>query len=302
MIKILELSEPDTLSPLNDVRSLFTLELMGVPLGIHIARSFKDTGIVEGVIVPEKLRKKHPDIVRSILNILPEVNGNDVLSGAIFHRDDGSIELKMPWDLFPLLKVLLDNINGIDISEDAKVDDSAIIEGNVSISQGAKVSGGSILRGNIYIGENAFIGDSAMIRGNVCIERDVSIGFSTEIKNSIIQQGTHIGPLVSVLDSYVGVNCNLGALTRTSNNRFDEQTIKVIIGENEVETGRRKLGVFIGDNVKVGAFVLFLPGRKVSRGVFIDPKIVVKNNLKAGTRYILKQELNTVSLESNTQN
>ena len=53
----------------------------------------------------------------------------------------------------------------------------------------------------------------------------------------------------------------------------------MIRGE-KIQTGRRKLGAFLGDSVKVGVNVTFMPGRKVWPGILIPPNSVVKRDVK----------------------
>jgi len=56
-----------------------------------------------------------------------------------------------------------------------------------------------------------------------------------------------------------------------------------------VNTGRRKLGVILGDNVKTGIKSLFMPGVKVGVNSWIGPNFMVDQDLPADTRAFLKQ-------------
>ena len=67
----------------------------------------------------------------------------------------------------------------------------------------------------------------------------------------------------------MGENCNLGAGTITANLRHDKKNVKVTVKGSRIDSGRRKLGAIIGDNVKTGISVSILPGTKINSGIWI---------------------------------
>jgi bifunctional UDP-N-acetylglucosamine pyrophosphorylase/glucosamine-1-phosphate N-acetyltransferase len=69
---------------------------------------------------------------------------------------------------------------------------------------------------------------------------------------------------------------NLGGGTKTANLRHDNKNIRVMIKNNLVETGRRKLGTIIGDNVHTGINTLIYPGRIIDTDGSTLPGEVVK--------------------------
>jgi bifunctional UDP-N-acetylglucosamine pyrophosphorylase/glucosamine-1-phosphate N-acetyltransferase len=64
-------------------------------------------------------------------------------------------------------------------------------------------------------------------------------------------------------DSVIGENVNLGAGTVTANFRHDGQTHKSMVGGRLIDTGRRKLGAIVGDEVHTGIHTSIYPGRKI---------------------------------------
>jgi bifunctional UDP-N-acetylglucosamine pyrophosphorylase/glucosamine-1-phosphate N-acetyltransferase len=124
----------------------------------------------------------------------------------------------------------------------------------------------------------------------------VRIGNACEIKNSIIMDGVHIGHLSYVGDSIIGENCNLGAGTITANYRFDAGTIKMMVKDKLVDSGRTKLGAVLGDNVKTGINALLMPGVKVGNNCWIGPNVVVHRDVPSGTAVFLKQNLEERSI------
>ena len=81
-------------------------------------------------------------------------------------------------------------------------------------------------------------------------------------------------------DSIIGEGCNLGAGTKVANLRFDRQTIRV---EGQ-DTGRRKLGVVMGDNVNTGVNSVLNTGCTIGQGSVIGPGVVASGRYDAGSK------------------
>lgn len=171
------------------------------------------------------------------------------------------------------------------------VETGAHITGPVTVAETAHVRSGAYIEGPAYIGEHSDIGPNCYIRPCTSIGRKVRIGNACEIKNSIIMDGVHIGHLSYVGDSIVGENCNLGAGTITANYRLDAGTVKMMVKDKLVDSGRTKLGAVLGDNVKTGINALFMPGVKVGNNCWIGPNVVVYRDVPPNTALFLKQNL-----------
>ncbi len=78
------------------------------------------------------------------------------------------------------------------------------------------------------------------------------IGNGVEVKNSIVMDGTNIGHLSCVGDSVIGENCNFGAGSKVTNLQHDNRTVMVELAGRKFDSGRRKLGVIMGDGVHTG--------------------------------------------------
>jgi len=91
-------------------------------------------------------------------------------------------------------------------------------------------------------------------------------------------------------DSIIGEGGNLGAGTITANYRLDASTIKMLVKDELIDTGRRKLGAVLGDNVKTGINALLMPGVKVGNNSWIGPNFMVERDLPSESRVFLKQE------------
>jgi len=215
---------------------------------------------------------------------LLSINEKRVLAVKI-SRDDW-IDVGRPWDLLEANRWAL-------IKREHKacglIENNAHLIGPVTIKETARIRSGTYIEGPAFIGEGSDIGPNCYIRPYTSIGKKVRIGNACEIKNSIIMDKVHIGHLSYVGDSIIGENCNLGAGTITANYRLDSGTIKMMIKDKVVDSGRTKLGAVLGDNVKTGINALFMPGVKVGNDSWIGPNVIVHRDVQANTRVLLKQ-------------
>jgi bifunctional UDP-N-acetylglucosamine pyrophosphorylase/glucosamine-1-phosphate N-acetyltransferase len=91
-------------------------------------------------------------------------------------------------------------------------------------------------------------------------------------------------------DSVIGEHCNLAAGTLIANLRFDDGHVKMTVKNRVVDTGRRKLGVILGDEVKTGINALLMPGVKVGQNTWIGPDFMVQRDIKADTIVMIDRE------------
>jgi UDP-N-acetylglucosamine diphosphorylase/glucosamine-1-phosphate N-acetyltransferase len=204
-------------------------------------------------------------------------------------------DIGRPWDLLEANRWVLSRVEHRVIGH---VEAGAHIVGPVTVAETAHVRSGAYIEGPVYIGEYSDIGPNCYIRPCTSIGRKVRIGNACEVKNSIIMDGVHVGHLSYVGDSIIGENCNLGAGTITANYRFDAGTVKMVVKGRLVDSGRTKLGVVLGDNVKTGINALFMPGVKVGNNCWIGPNVVVYRDVPPNTAVFLKQELQERKLAS----
>jgi bifunctional UDP-N-acetylglucosamine pyrophosphorylase/glucosamine-1-phosphate N-acetyltransferase len=99
------------------------------------------------------------------------------------------------------------------------------------------------------------------------------------VKNSVILEQSSIGHIAYVGDSVIGSHCEIGAGVITSNYRFDERPIEVLIKNRRYNSGMQKLGAFIGDIVKIGVNASLCPGCKIGANSWIEPGIMVSQNI-----------------------
>ena len=189
------------------------------------------------------------------------------------------LDVGLPWNLLEANEKAL---SSMETSIEGDVEDGVHIQGPVRIAEGARVRSGVYIEGPVCIGSGSDIGPNCYLRPSTCIGADVRVGNACEVKNSIIMDGTRVPHLSYVGDSVIGERCNLGAGTITANIRFDRKNVKVEIKGERIDSGRRKLGVFIGDDVQIGINVNLLPGVKVGAGAWIAPGLTVHDDVKSG--------------------
>lgn len=125
----------------------------------------------------------------------------------------------------------------------------------------------------IFIGENSSV--EGKLRNTVIIGKNCKIGASSEIKNSIIMDYSNAPHHNYIGDSIIGRNCNLGAGTKIANFRLDGKNITIEVEGKRYETGRRKLGAIIEDEVKTGCNVVINPGSYIGKNSYIGPGVVI---------------------------
>ena len=212
------------------------------------------------------------DSIRALIN-----SGSTVRAATIPGK--GWLDIGLPWNLLDV------NERALDIMEpsvEGEVEDGVSIQGSVKICDGARVRAGAYIEGPAYIGFGSDIGPNCHIRPATSIGANVRIGNACEVKNSIVMDGTHIAHLSYVGDSIIGEGCNLGAGTITANIRFDKKNIRVNIKGKPLDSGRRKLGTIMGDDVQTGINVNLMPGVKVGSGVWIEPGLTVYKDVPSG--------------------
>ncbi|MGB9853605.1 MAG: bifunctional sugar-1-phosphate nucleotidylyltransferase/acetyltransferase [Candidatus Bathyarchaeales archaeon] len=201
---------------------------------------------------------------------------------------DEWFDIGRPWDLLEANRWMLTRMEHSILGN---VEIGAHIVGPVTVAETARIRSGAYIEGPAFIDEESDIGPNCYIRPHTSIGKKVRIGNACEIKNSIIMNEAHIGHLSYVGDSIIGEKCNLGAGTITANYRLDAGTIKMMVKDKLVDSGRTKLGTVLGDNVKTGINALLMPGVKVGNNCWIGPNVVVYHDVPPDTVIFLKQSV-----------
>jgi bifunctional UDP-N-acetylglucosamine pyrophosphorylase/glucosamine-1-phosphate N-acetyltransferase len=214
-----------------------------------------------------------------------QIEDKKIVKGFITNKQ--WIDVGRPWELLEINETLLKNIK---LNIKGKVEDGARIHGNIFLDEGSVIRSGVYIEGSVYIGKNCDIGPNCYIRGNSYFGDNVKVGNAVEVKNSIVMENTNINHLSYVGDSVIGSKCNLGAGTNIANLRFDDKPVKIKIKGQKTDSGRRKLGSIIGDNVKTGVNSSFSPGVTVGFNSFIGPEVLLQDDVESNKIVLLKQQ------------
>ena len=165
------------------------------------------------------------------------------------------------------------------------IEENAVIKGSISVGNRSVIRSGSYISGPVVIGEDCVIGPNCYIRPSTSIGNGCHIGAAVEIKNSIIMNGSKVPHLSYVGDSIIGEDCNLGAGTKVANLKLNNKTVSV---EGQ-DTGRRKLGVIMGDDVETGINSSINVGTMIGSRSRIGPGTFVSGNLPQKSRVFISK-------------
>jgi len=196
-------------------------------------------------------------------------SGKEVSYAVIEAQDIG-----FPWHLLEANESILHRKKDWKIL--GEVEPYATLKGKVDVGEGSIIRNGAYIIGPVIIGNNCDIGPNCFIRPATSISDNVRIGNAVEIKNSIVMSGTNIGHLSYVGDSIIGEKCNFGAGTKVANLRHDGRNVICEIGGRRYNSGRRKLGVIMGDRVKTGINSMINVGTTIVSGAHIYPGEFIK--------------------------
>ncbi len=193
------------------------------------------------------------------------------------------LDIGRPWDLLRANSLLMGNLKG---RIDGEVQPYATLEGEVVLGKGSRILNGAYVIGPVIIGENTDIGPNCYIRPSTYIGNDSKVGNAVEVKNSIIMDGSKVPHHNYVGDSVIGRDCNIGSGTKVANLRLDNRNIRVSLRGRKTDTGLRKLGVIMGDGVKVGINATIDPGTIIGEDSFIGPGALASGTIAPGSKIL----------------
>ena len=146
----------------------------------------------------------------------------------------------------------------------------------VWIHKTAKVWDSAYFGDNVIIGPNTEVRRCAFLRGNALVGADDVVGNSTELKNVIIFDHVEVPHYNYVGDAILGYHSHMGAGSITSNVKSDKTNVVIKSADGQIETGIKKIGAMLGDNVEVGCNSVLNPGTIVCRNSNIYPTSCVR--------------------------
>ncbi len=162
---------------------------------------------------------------------------------------------------------------------------------NIWIAKTAKVAPTASITGPCIIGPETEVRHCAFIRGNALVGSGAVVGNSTELKNVILFDKVQVPHYNYVGDSILGYKAHMGAGSITSNVKSDKLLVIIKNGDEKIETGRKKVGALIGDNVEVGCGSVLNPGTVIGRNSNIYPLSSVRGVVPANSIYKKQGEI-----------
>ena len=152
---------------------------------------------------------------------------------------------------------------------------------DVWIAKDAKVFQSAYIGGPCIIGHRTEVRQCAFIRGSALVGDDCVVGNSTELKNVILFDNVQVPHYNYVGDSILGYKSHMGAGSITSNVKSDKKLVVIHGGDEEIETGRKKVGAMLGDRVEVGCNSVLNPGTILGRDASVYPTSCVRGVVPA---------------------
>ena len=179
-----------------------------------------------------------------------------------------------PWDMLGKIKGLCAKLieegiegfseieTGILVGRDVKIAPTATIFPPVIIGHGTEIRPGAYLRGNVITGENCVLGNSS------------------EFKNCILLDKVQAPHYNYVGDSVLGNKAHMGAGSICSNLKSDGKAV-VIHGDEDIETGIRKIGGILADGADIGCQCVINPGTVIGKRTSVYPLTALRGVIPA---------------------
>ena len=212
--------------------------------------------------------------VKELYN-LDETIAKDIFKGVTY-----------PWEVLPKISAFI-----VELGKKLPKDEYELAWENVWIAKSAKVAPTAYINGPAIIGKDAEVRHCAFIRGNAIVGEGAVVGNSTELKNVILFNKVQVPHYNYVGDSILGYKAHMGAGSITSNVKSDKTLTTVKTPEGAIETGLKKFGAMLGDEVEVGCGSVLNPGTVIGKRSHIYPLSMVREFVPANSIYKKRGEV-----------
>lgn len=205
---------------------------------------------------------------------------NETIAAEVFEG------LTYPWEVLPKIGEFI-----VKLGETLPEDKYEKRGENVWIAKSAKVFPTAYINGPAIIDEEAEVRHCAFIRGNAIVGKGAVVGNSTELKNVILFNKVQVPHYNYVGDSVLGYKSHMGAGSITSNVKQDKTLVVVKSEQGNMETGLKKFGAMLADNVEVGCNSVLNPGTVAGRFANIYPLSMVRGYVPEYSIYKKKGDI-----------
>lgn len=209
------------------------------------------------------------EIMINALFNLNETIAADIFKGCIY-----------PWEVLPRIGGFITELGSRLPAEEYEKRGE-----DIWVAKSAEVYDSACITGPCIIGKNAQVRHCAFIRGKVIVGEGAVVGNSTELKNVILFNKVQVPHYNYVGDSILGYRAHMGAGSITSNVKSDKKRITIKGPDAQIETGIKKIGAFLGDEVEIGCGSVLNPGTVIGCSSNVYPLSSVRGFVPAGCIY-----------------
>ena len=203
---------------------------------------------------------------------------------SVYHK---LFEVAQPWDILARLDHFWDDIEPPILGE---VHPTAVLEGKVFVADGASIGPHSYVKGPAWIDAGASVGHGVYLRNGVILMSGANVGHASEIKRSLLMPKAKAPHFNYIGDSIIGSNVNLGAGVKIANFHVFGKNIKA----DGQDTGLRKLGAIVGDDVSVGCNAVLAPGTFIGARTAVYHGSMVRGTVPADSIVKNKPDLDII--------
>ena len=185
-----------------------------------------------------------------------------------------------PWEALEGIKNLI-----LEIGNSLSPEEYDRIKDDVWIAKDAVIYPNNYIAGPCIIGHKTEVRPGAFVRGSALVGDNCVVGNSTELKNVILFDNVQVPHYNYVGDSILGYKSHMGAGSITSNVKSDKKLVVIKNGDEEIPTGRKKVGAMLGDRVEVGCNSVLNPGTVIGRDSNVYPVSCVRGVIPAKSIY-----------------
>ena len=193
-----------------------------------------------------------------------------------------------PWEALKGIKAFITELGpqlGEDYTELAPqvwVHKTAVVAPTAFLGAPCIISSGTEVRHGAFIRSCALVGEGCVV------------GNSVELKNVILFDKVQVPHYNYVGDSILGYKAHMGAGSITSNVKSDRSLV-VVHGSEDIPTGIKKVGAFLGDCAEIGCNSVLNPGVIIGRNSTVYPLscvrgVVPENSIYKADSVIVKKE------------
>lgn len=191
-----------------------------------------------------------------------------------------------PWEILPKISAFI-----VELGNSLPEEKYEKRGENIWVAKSADIAPSACINGPAIIDEDAEIRHCAFIRGNAIVGKGAVVGNSTELKNVILFNKVQVPHYNYVGDAVLGYKAHMGAGSICSNVKSDKKLVVVKCGDEHIETGLKKFGAMLGDNVEVGCGSVLNPGTVIGRGSNVYPLSSVRGCVAADSIYKSRSEI-----------